>query len=89
MYAVLQIGHDVYGVGKTPNEAIRDAAEWLDQLGWPVPLSAAVYGDVVVVPCSARFAARYQEDGGGFGYALVNGEARLLDELDELDEEED
>jgi len=83
MYAVLQIGHAVYGVGETPDDAVRDAAEWLEQPWEVVPLREAVYGDLVIVPCSERFAARYEECGGDFRFEIVDGEAYLPDELED------
>lgn len=84
MYAVVQLGHAVFGVGETQADAIRDAGAVLREFGsedWKiVSLRAAVDGDLVVVPCTERFADEFREHGGAFTFDVRDGEARLPDE---------
>ena len=70
-YALIQIGHVVLGVGKTPAEARNDARHVLetpDKADETVPLNSAVAGDLAIVHCTGELAARVRSGGGDILY---------------------
>lgn len=70
-YALIQVGHGVYGVGRTPAEARNEAREVLDppeKADETVPLSSAIAGDLAIVHCTAELAERVRSRGGDILY---------------------
>ncbi len=67
-YALVQSGYDIYGVGKTPDDAIADAEQWLEEASSAVRergLHGAyrVHGALVTVPCSDRLMDYFRQHG--------------------------
>ena len=84
-YAVYQAGHAVYGVGKTPAEAIEDAREWVDNgetlESELVERSRANDGDMVVEECSEALFNEVQESGGDIVFSEHEDIIRLDSEI--------
>lgn len=79
MYAVVQLGHAVFAIGATKDEAIRNADSEFGEDWRTVSLRDAVDGDIVIVPCTEKFAATYREQGGAFSFDITDGTAHLPD----------
>ncbi len=67
MYAVIQLGGPIFGTGETPDAALADASEWLDE---PVDdmeqlpaYGEAADGDLVIAPVTDRLALAAANDG--------------------------
>ncbi len=91
MYAVLQIGGPVYGIGATELEACQNALEWLDEKYQGVEDIPDFYpsvtaGEVVVIECTQALADFVEAHGGDARWDINDTEvAYLLGE----DEDED
>ena len=90
-YAVYQSGFCVYGVGITPDAAIAEALQWLDQDTDPATITqystygptGETHGDLYLRPCTSAMATAVENDGGDCVYALDdNGILRLEEEFD-------
>ncbi len=68
MFVVYREGYEIFGVGKTPEEAKQDAMEWLDDGGEEiekaqiVEQNGACLGQLYVGKCTERLAAALQQD---------------------------
>lgn len=76
MYAVVQDGCAIFGVGRTRRSAIADARKWTDNLEpseiYDMPSSGAVLGEFYVAPCTKALAERVLISGGQIKYATRN-----------------
>lgn len=89
MYALIQTGHCIYGVGDTIDAARADAVRWLDDDTDVAAIPAfrdpyamrrqTVHGDLAIVPCSAALAA-YVREYGTTTYKDSGDELRLPSE---------
>lgn len=74
MYALIQVGHTIFGIGDTITAARADAMQWLD--GDQTDVSAVpafkslsamfaqtVHGELAIVPCSPALAAHVADYG--------------------------
>lgn len=68
-YAVIQVGYPVFGVGKTADEATKEAEEWAESLDL-VDEHEAVDGDMVLVECSKALHDAVQQMGGDVIYEI-------------------
>lgn len=86
MYALIQTGYAIFGVGETVDAARADAAPWLDDDtdvnavpafdNLPAMFARTVYGDLAVVPCSTAL-AEYVRQHGTTDYDDSGNELRL------------
>ena len=84
-FIIAQINGPIYGISATEDDAWDSAQEWLDQEPAPelVPLSDAVDGDLVCVPCSPAVERIVLAYGGDIAYSIASdGIAYRHDELD-------
>lgn len=65
MYAVVQDGYAVFGIGDTKADAIADAIAWgcTENLS-DLPSRANAIGDFYIAPCTEALAKAVQTDGG-------------------------
>ena len=79
MYAVVQQGCAFFGVGKTIEEALTDAAQWADD---PIELGQdGVVDDMVMKRVTPRLAEAVIRDGGQLDYVeLTDGTLDLARE---------
>jgi len=83
MYAVIQIGYAVYGIGSTITEAINNANEWMDgdvEISEFISNNSHAVGDIVVLRCSEALANAIAEKGGDIAYEITCKEAHLPSE---------
>lgn len=91
MFALIQSGYAIFGVGETVEDARADAAQWLDG-GTDAASEAAVErglhgkfredGALVIVPCSNALAAHVREH-GTTTYSECDGKICLPAETDD------
>mgnify|MGYP001572811379 CR=1 FL=1 len=87
MYAIYQSGYAVYGVGRTPLGALREANKWLDA---PVRLAdldtpsenGEVDGRFVLRRCSQALYNEVRNSGGDVHYTIEHGELLLAEECE-------
>ena len=85
MYVVIQKGVCIFGTGKTKEEAVADAKEWLDrdapEQDWDVEdfpsYCESDHGDLVLVPATPDLVLRVQDEGGDVAYVVRAGVADL------------
>lgn len=53
-YAVVQLGHAIFGTGATPEAALADAQQWTDEPITLTPRHERVDGSMVLARCTAR-----------------------------------
>ncbi|MFP5211947.1 MAG: hypothetical protein ACLGPL_01070 [Acidobacteriota bacterium] len=69
MYVLYREGYEIYGLGETPEEAIRDGAEWLDggmaeaETAKPAGPSGVTLGELYIGRCTDRLASVLQDEG--------------------------
>lgn len=90
MYAVIQHGHAVYGVGSTRDAAIREAAKWLkgglqEAETAAEPIGSLVFGKLYVMPCSKALHDAVAVAGDCRSVAIKGGQAFLPHELEDKD----
>jgi hypothetical protein len=70
MFVLYREGYEIYGVGETPEEAKRDAVEWLDggmeeaERAEMVERAGGVIGKLYISKCTDRLAEALGEDAG-------------------------
>ncbi len=92
--ALVQLGHVVFGVGSTEQEAREDAAEWLEAdeeyTGEKIVDAVPCYvrgnhaeGDLVVICCTAALVESVLAHGGNLVWETLPGGICLPSELEE------
>ena len=71
-FAIIQIGFSVFAVGESREMAIQEAQEWAENIEI-IPFNAAVFGDMVCVPCTERLVAEVARWGGDVDYTIEYG----------------
>lgn len=90
MFAVIQHGHTVYGVGASKEAAIRNAAEWLEgglqeAESAAEPCGSLMFGKLYVMPCSKALHDAVAVAGDCRSIAIKGGLAFLPHEPEEKD----
>jgi hypothetical protein len=94
-YAIVQLGHEVFGIGKTLSSARAHAVQ---SLVWGrdtkrkatsivngalrYAFGQSIEGDVVYAPCTKSLVDLVREEGGGIGFVWVDGGICLQSEAD-------
>ena len=82
-YAVIQYGLSIFGIGKTEEEAEKDARQWFndpsDELNYS-RVSNCFVGDMILVECSSKLAETVRLQGGDVPHTIVDGVAYLNSE---------
>jgi hypothetical protein len=73
IYAVIQEGYAIFGIGTTQAEAISDAEQWTDKPFNIVPYNQATDGDFFVVECTPELAKAVSR--GVITYEIIDGVA--------------
>lgn len=74
MYAVIQHGTAIYGIGYTRNSAIEDSRQWVDNpdeiQDEIVDYYNANYGDMICIECSEALAWKVKDIGGAIDFEI-------------------
>ena len=70
MYAIVQKGYAIFGIGATRDEAIDDAREWLEEpFGDDIPNHTGVIGDMFCARCTQALADAVRNRGGAIAWS--------------------
>jgi predicted RNase H-like HicB family nuclease len=92
MFVLYREGYEIYGVGETPEEAMKDASEWLDdgieeaRGAEMIEQDGGVLGKLYVSMCTDRLASALKEEDRDLVFDW--NEDGLLDIVEGLDVEE-
>lgn len=84
-YAVVQYGAAVFGIGSTPDEAIGDAREWLEDGTETGEIEeyrgqSLVDGRLYLMTCSEALARSVEQGSGDVEHEMIGGVLRLASE---------
>ena len=88
MYAVIQKGFYLFGTGATPEEAVKEANQWLDHDDnvtleeLETYYEVANHGEMVLIEASKKVHEKVLEEGGDFLYEVERNKAYLEEELE-------
>lgn len=73
LFAVVQIGGPVFGIGRTEGEAVRDAAEYANDGVTLADPNSRTVGDMVILPATERLYYAVEADGGDVPWGISDG----------------
>ena len=80
MYAVIQLGAAIFGIGETDQEALADAAQWLDDGFEIVDSCNAKEGELICEPCTERLADAVEQVGCDIKFCVNDNGVYDLDD---------
>lgn len=83
-YAVIQLGHAIFGVGDSKKSAIEEAKYWVDEPETLeddiAPSADAVDGDLIIAECSQSLHDAVNQQGGDVLFEERDGVYQLASE---------
>ena len=84
-YAVIQLGHAIFGVGDSKKSAIEEAKYWVDEPETLeddiAPSADAVDGDLIIAECSQSLHDAVNQQGGDVLFEERDGVYQLTSEM--------